>query len=66
MKSSQPALLATISTGPSSASTARTACSTEAARVTSISAAIAVPPAAPISFAACAAAGRFRSATATL
>src|SRR6516225_3185465 len=66
MKSSQPALFTTTSTGPRSASTARTADSTEAVRVTSISTAIAVPPAAVISLADCPAAVRFRSATATL
>src|SRR6266851_2182310 len=66
MKSSQPALFTTTSTGPRAASTARTADSTEAVRVTSISTAMAVPPAAVISLAVCSAVVRFRSATATL
>ncbi len=65
MKSSNPALLTTTSTGPNSASTVRTATVTDPVSVTSIGTAVAVPPSAPISLAVCCASSRLRSATAT-
>src|SRR5271154_4051773 len=65
MKSSQPALLTTISMSPSSAATVLTALRTDSVSVTSTWTAIASPPAPAMRFAVASAASRFRSATAT-
>ena len=65
MKSSQPALLTTISISPSSAATVLTAPRTDSVSVTSTWTAMASPPSSVMRFAVASAASRLRSATAT-